>query len=37
LQVLPQKSANQRPTMTLLSSSLDMVNPYVMEVEERSR
>src|SRR4029077_18571454 len=28
LQVLPQKSVNQRPTMALLSSSFDMMNSF---------
>src|SRR5471032_3518353 len=34
LQVLTQKSVNQRPTMALLSSSLDMVNSSLTVVEE---
>src|SRR6202011_4603690 len=39
LQVLPQKSVNQRPTMALLSSSLDMVNSSltVVETEKQDR
>src|SRR5471030_3219828 len=34
LQVLPQKSVNQRPTIALLSSSLDMVNSSMTVLEE---
>src|SRR5471032_1071681 len=37
LQVLPQKSVNQRPTIALLSSSLDMVNSSMTVVEEERR
>src|ERR1700756_1801854 len=33
LQVLPQKSVNQRPTMALLSSSLDMLNSSLTVLE----
>src|SRR5580698_9870493 len=39
LHALPQKSVNQRPTMALLSSSLDMVNSSltVVETEKQDR
>src|ERR1700675_2935384 len=37
LQVLPQKSVNQRPTIALLSSSLDMVDASLSVVEEEQR
>src|SRR5678815_4247404 len=37
LQVLPQKSVNQRPTMALLSSSLDMANSSSVGIDEEMR